>query len=578
LMDHPTAENLQHDYRILTRIGALAIEGAEKTLTPIGRQLIDLPLDVSWARMVVEARNIGSAEGAEATAVHLQAAAAVSVQQVKGILNPEGKRRYLLSRRNQDRLSHESTSDLLFELDVFTRMYEKHQEILTSDEEDPEAKFEMFLRSKDVLTNRYYKALRTFEEVCRRERLDPLALRAATREERDQLVACQITGAAELFVKRGKFVYGDIRDDTQRRLGKRSTILHGAADLVIGSAFNRRGLRATGTFEKRFITGGSVVSREQILAHAPHRVTSRRIGYGVTGQGTLAEKRSLFFDGTLPFGNMQTELSPTIESREFILRAMMTGVAPRIDDPNETVAFSPFTPNATRTIRSVRRAQEIEDRSPAQLHVDERLEQLIKRVVKESVNLLPLDVTDIESLDAVIPPVHARTFIRPSRRKKIGTILATSPEGVEVELEEGVATNLPVFYKDNVAYVTIPRVASHALKREDFAAIEQYHFVKLRFGSGKYQRIDAVFEAIQRQQEKRQQKQARRAEIEAARASAAEHGTGDEAVRKTSRRTKKPRQSLPHLVAAPIKGAKRHHRTAKQSLKNKETRELVARA
>ncbi|HEY1063910.1 MAG TPA: helicase-related protein, partial [Candidatus Saccharimonadales bacterium] len=59
LMDHPTAENLQHDYRILTRIGALAIEGTEKTLTPIGRQLIDLPLDVSWARMVVEARSIG---------------------------------------------------------------------------------------------------------------------------------------------------------------------------------------------------------------------------------------------------------------------------------------------------------------------------------------------------------------------------------------------------------------------------------------------------------------------------------------------------------------------------------------
>ncbi len=576
LFESPTAENLRHDYKILARIGATAVENGEVVLTPIGEQLINLPLDVTWARMVVEARNLPSQEEADTVAVHLQAAAAASVQQVKGILNSDGKRRYLLSRRNQELLSHENSSDMLFGLDVFVSVYGKHLEMLTSGDEDFEEKFEMFLRSKDVLVNRYYKALRTFEEVCRREGLDSIALRKPTSEERDLLIGCQITGTPELFVKRGKFVYRDVRDDTQRRLGKQSTITHGAADLIVGTAFNRRGLRATGTFEKRFVTGGSVVTREQILQHAPHRVTSQRMGYGVTAQGTLAEKKSLYFDETLPFSEMQADLSPTIETREFVIRAMLTGLAPRIDKPQEKATFSPHTPNATRAIHALRRAQEIEDRSLAGLHVQARLERLVQKVLKDSVEALPLEVTDVASIDAVIPAVYVNNFVRPSRRKKISAILAASPEGIDLELEEGTVTNLPVNYKDNVAYITIPRSAGLTLRREDFAEVERYHYVKLRFGNSKYQRIDAAFETIERQQEKRLKKQEHKAELAAARANAATRGAEDDSSWKLGKRLRIPKSRSPKLVAPPIKGAKRRHELSRKPAKIKEARELIA--
>lgn len=576
LLESPTAENLSHDYKVLARIGATAVENGEVVLTRIGHQLIDLPIDVTWARMVVEARNLPPQEEADVRAVHIQAAAAVAVQQVKGILSTDGKRRYLLSRRNQEILSHENSSDLLFGLDVFVSAYDKYQEMATSDDEGYEEKFEMYLRSKDILVNRFIKARRTFEEVCRREGLDPLAVRKPTNEERELLVACQISGAEELFVKRGKFVYNDIRGDTQRRLGKQSTITHGAADLIVGMAFNRRGLRATGEFEKRFVTGGSVVTPEQVMRHASHRVTSRRIGYGVTNRGTIAEKRSLYFDGNLPFGELHAELSPTIETREFIIRAMMTGLAPRIDKPHEKVPFSPFTPNSTRAIRTIQRAQEIEDRSIANLRVRERLEKIIQKAVKDSVELLPLDVTDIASVDAVLPPVYVNNFVRPSRRKKIGTILATSPEGVDIELEEGETTNLPVFYKDNVAYVTVPGDARLALKREDFAGLEQYHYVKLRFGNSKYQRIDAAFESIQRQREKRQKKLDRRAEAAAAVASAVIHGTDDETSTKSGKRIRNPKPKMPKLVALPVKGNRQHYRfPTKHPARNRDVKELA---
>lgn len=576
LLESPTAENLRYDYKLLARIGATAVVNGEVELTPIGREIINLPLDVTWARMVVAARNLTPEDVEDPAAVHLQVAAAVAVQQVKGILNSDGKRRYLLKRRNQQLLSHEDSSDFLFELDVFTAMYEKQREIMAGEHEDPDEKFEMFLRSKDIMVNRYYKALRTYREICRREGIEPTDIRKADKAERDIIIDCQIAGTPELFVKRGKFVYRDIRGDTQRRLGKKSTILHGSADLVVGQAFNLRGLRATGAFEKRSVTGGSVVRDPRKLEKiAPHRVSSRLVGYGVTSQGTLTEKRAFYWDDGLSYAEIPADLSPTIETREFIIRAMMTGVAPRIDRPEEKTTFSPFTPKATRAIRAVRHAQDIEDRSHVNLNVEERLQSLIKKVVKDSVEVLPLDITDIAQIDEVIPAVHRNRLVRPSRRKKIGAILASAPEGVDIELEEGNVKNLPIFYKDNVAYITIPRAASIALKREDFADIEQYHYVKLRFGSGKYQRIDAVFETMASQQEKRQKKQARKAELAAARASELTHGTDEEAPRRRSRRLVKPKRPVPQVVAAPVKGARQRQRT-RQPAKSKEAKELIA--
>ncbi len=577
LLESPTAENLEHDYKILARLGAIAIDEGERRITPAGRQMVDLPLDVALARMVVEARNLSPEDAEDPEAIHLQAAAAASIQQAKGILSAEGtKRRYLITRRNQEQMSKENSSDLLFELDVFTKMYIKQQELKASGDADYEAKFEMLLRSKDVLPKRYYSALGNFEEVAGREDIEPTALRQATAEERKLLVGCQITGAQELFVKRGKFVYDDIRGDRQRRLGKKSTILHGSADLVVGTAFNLRGMRARGNYEKRFIIGGSTVTREQILKHAPHRVTNKRIGYGITRQGTLMEKQSLYFDDELPFGEVQADLSPTIETREFIIRAMMTGAVPRIEKPTEKVPFHPATPNATRAIYALRHAKGVEDRSLARLRVEERFQKLVQKIVKDSVKELPLEVTDLASIDAVIPSVYPTTLIRPSRRKKVATILAAAPEGINIVRDETNVSSLQVYYKDNVAYVTVPREISFKLKREDFAEVEQNRPVKIRFGSGKYQRIDTVFETMQRQEEKRERKAERKAELLAAAAESVVHGTETTVEYKKGRRPRELSKGVNRLMPVPVKSSKQRRRFTQPRTRNQDILEQTA--
>lgn len=512
LFEDPTTENLRHDYLVLQRLGALALVSDQVVLTEVGHAMNDLPLDASLARMVVEARGLGDGISEEELgALRLQVVAAAAVQQVKGILDAAQNGMHHPGRRKnpKESLSDEQSSNVLFELDVFASMFDRQQEMLTSDGSNVTARFEAMLTENGILVNRYYKAVRTYEELCRRENLDPLRLEKPSDKQRSLILDCQVTGAEEVFVRRSKTLFVDIRGG-RRTLGRRSNIAAPMAQLVMGTAFDLDGLRASGRSPRYFISGASAVSLEQLRAKVPHRLSERSAGHAISSKGELVERKTYFFDGELNVGELEGTLAPTLAAREAILTAMMTGTGSSTANEHNAVPYNPGTPNAIEAAKQWKQAQKLEHRSPANLNVAKRYASLIKRVVRESLETIPLDVTDPVELDALIPKVYVNGLVRPSRRKDIPVIVRKSPDGIAIHVDAETKEYIPVNYKNNIAYVTLTRDQSFTMSRSDFTELLEQHDIKLRVGAGKYLQFDAALEKLEEQRVARDVKRAKR--------------------------------------------------------------------
>lgn len=573
LMERPTHENLTHDYRVLHRLGALAVQGDQLGLTEIGRAMSDLPLDAPLARMLVEARNIDKIYDIDTEKVRLQVAAIAAIFQEKGILDARqgSARRYMTTKRSADNLSTDQTSDLLFNLDTFVQLRKKWEKLEAAEPDKALKRFEYYLEQKDIRANRYYKAVSTFEELCRREGLDPNTLSSPTEEERKAIIGCQISGADELFVQRTKTFHYDIRGNDKRTLGKRSTINPSIAKLVVGSAFDLRGLSAGGRFNKPFITAASAVSKEQLLLHAPHRITKKNLGYTVTREGDFVERQALYFDGELQFCEETVVPEPTIQTREFVIRAMMTGVVTKIEGQRvRQGSYESKTPNAANAIKQWERAQKLDHKSAANLMTPERYDKLIRKIVRDSVCLVPLDVVDPEALDEAIPPVFLNSLVRPTRKRDIPEILRRSPDAITVQVDEE-KTYLAVGYRHNIAYITVPRGLEYNITQSDIADVIEHHPVKMRVGNGQYVQSDMFFKQMKERQEapKRLKRLERRAEMATHESTPETFARAVERVKSARKKILKPKQADTHVLST-IVTKKQTHRQRRPHEKSKE--------
>jgi ATP-dependent helicase HrpA len=571
LLENPTQENLKHDYQLLKRLGAVATQGDELMLTEIGRAMTNLPLDVPLARMLVEARSIDAHYEVDTTKVRLQVAAITAIAQVNGILNgrQRSERKYLLSRRGDDHLSKERASDALFSLDVFVQLLDKQEKFEIKEPDKAVERFEYYLQGRDILVNRYYKARRTFEELCRREGVDPKELTQPSQEERKAIIGCQIAGTEELFVQNSKLVHHDIRGQS-RRLGRRSTIDPAQAQFVVGTAFDLRGLSIQGRFENRFISNASAVRQEQLITHAPHRITRKKLGYAVNKEGDFVERQALYFDGELHFSEDYVTPEYNLETREFIIRAMMTGIAYAANEKANVVSYQVGTPNATRAMKQWEKAQELDNKSPAKLMTSERYNKLISKIIRDSVARIPLDVIDPRALDEVIPPVFLNSLVRPKLKKYIPEILRKSPDAIQVQVNEEQKMYLPVSYRHNIAYITIPRGLEYSVSPETITAIAEYHPVKLRIGKGIYQQSELLFKQLEerRQSPKRQKRLEHKAELAAHESTPESLAKATERLKLARKRQPKPKQSDQQIVS--MRAKKQTFRQRKPRSKTKE--------
>lgn len=574
LLEYPTHENLQHDYKVLQRLGAIAIRDSEMVLTDIGKAMTDLKADASWARMMVEARTIDQMYEVDSTKVRLQVAAIAAIFQVNGILQSgqKSERRFLQSKRGGDNFSNDHSSDVLFSLDTYIRAGQKYQKLLESDPDKATERFEHFLEQKDVRVNRFLKARKTFEELCRRENLDPTQLAIPSAEERKAIIGCQISGADELFVQRTKTFHYDIRGNDKRSLGNKSTISPDLAQLVVGTPFDYRGLSAAGRFSKSYISGGSAVTKEQLLQHAAHRISSKNLGYIVDKDGNFMQRQALYFDGELQFYEDNVLPEPTIETREFILRAMMTGVAIRmIGQRPKQASFDSKTPNASNAIKQWERAQKLDHKSAANLMTSERYTKLINKIVRDSVRLVPLDVTDPAQLDDVIPSVFLNSLVRPTRKRDIPDILRWSPDAITIQLGEDDKAYLAVTYRHNIAYITVPRGQEYSITQADISDVAEHHPVKLRISSGQYLQSDAFFKQIEERKNapKRVKRLERKAELAAHESTPESFAEAVERVKSVRKKILKPKQA-DILNVSVITGKKQSYRQRRHKEKSKE--------
>jgi HrpA-like RNA helicase len=499
----PDRENLLHDYQVLRKLGALTMVNGRDVVTPLGEEMMDLPLDMPLARMVVEARRFEDADDVEANAVRLQSLAIAAVLQVDGILDAwqQGKPRNQKGLRLKSGLSDETHSDVLFELDAFITMLNVQRNVMQPGEpfdEAAEKVFNRILRRKDVKVNRYYKAVRTFEELCRRERLDMADLRKPSAKEREALTVTQIVGAEEAFVRRRGSWYEDARGGRQRKLGLRSTISPNNAQLLIGRAFTIRGMNAQGRFERRYISRATAVKVEDIIRHAGHRVLTKTIGYAIDSESNILERQAVYFDGNLLIGEQHTEPSPTVETREFILRAMMTGArAYRVEFGARPSPYRVTTPNAKRLLSAWHQARSIQDKTTANLAVDQRYESLIQKVIRQSLDTVPLDVIDPAELDALIPIRHPVKLVRPSKQKQVAAIRQAAPEQITIPIDEAVEASVSVRYRQGIALVSVPTHLKYVVRPEHFETLRAEHPVKIRIASGQYQQFEAAFKTLE---------------------------------------------------------------------------------
>lgn len=518
LIKRPTEENLAYDKLLLRRLGAMVLDtDGELQLTDIGHAMTGLSLPPPLARMLIEARRPVEDASVDVDALRLQVAAAAAVQQVNGIFDATqgSMRRYLHRKGHQEMLSSENTSDVLFALDVFASLYAKQRQLMGSGAADAAAQFDRLLVTTDILPNRYYKAVETYIELCRREEIKPEELRKPAAANRKRIVACQITGAEELFVQRSKQVHWDIRGE-RRTLGRRTTVAPSLARLVIGTAFDLEGLSKRGRYNRKFIAGGTVVTPEELVRHIPERITRRNLGYAVSKRGDmLVQREALYFDGELLFAERAAEMPPTEQTRRTLIMAMMMGVAPSLRDPEQPMAFRPANcPNAAGAVRQWKLAQALEQRSPVKLNTEKGYAKLIKKIFDRSVDpkspdYIPLDVTDPAQLDHLIPQIYRNALVRPTRKRHVPTILQQSPDAVKVAGEEG-SQYVAITYKNNVAHITVPPELKFAIRPEHFAGLQAHHDVKIRIGRGGYHRLEAAFELLDEQREVAEQKQARR--------------------------------------------------------------------
>ncbi len=351
--------------------------------------------------------------------------------------------------------------------------------------------------------------------MCRRENLDGTQLRRPTATERKAIVACQITGADELFVRKSKYRYKDIRGES-RQLGNKSTVDSAIARLVVGSAFDLVGMTSAGHYGRHYVVAPSAVTTQLLRTHTPNRITSQSQGIALTKDGDFIERKALYYDDDLLFDVVVEAPSHSIQTREFILRAMMTGVTSSVTfRGREEVAYDSGYPNSQRAVKLWERAQDLEHRSAANLMTKKRYEKLIKKIVSDSVELVPLEITDPAQLDTVIPKVYLNSLVQPTRRKHIPEIVRNSPDAIIVNSDEDTHEYVSVTYRNNVAYVSVPIHLKHLIKESDLTELYAHHSVKLRIGKGHYNDASLVLDKIKSYKESPQylRKMERKAEM-----------------------------------------------------------------
>lgn len=421
LQDEPMLDEIEYAHHKLVRLGAQVLHS--DTLTEIGNQMVELPLDPTYARMLVEARKYGKN-------IELQMAAMVSACQNDGITMTEA------GSEQWRKLSKEGRSDMLVQLDVMaTGIW------MNSDE----------LARNNIVEQRLVKAMALYSRLCEAGGYGPMDLKKPTEAERQKLIGCIIAGCDMLFVSRGSEMYSN-EAGFAGRLAKSTSILSGA-HLVVGSALTLEHYRNKILKSHNIITNATVVTAEQLEKYAPWRCDYDNESLVVDNKGHVEQARDVYFDGKALREETYAQTEPSIETTRALLEKLF-------HDPEPIEKMSENTKMIYEEVARLR------DLLVHRSDNDEYLEGLL-RTISDSVTTWR-DVK-VKNMYALANVLHDRgihnwlkmTISEGSKEEK--AILEESPDDIEIDVE-GEKIIVPVTYVNNKAFLDIPLVQARYLE------------------------------------------------------------------------------------------------------------------
>lgn len=450
LPDQPSPQEVNRALVRLRRIGALDDDNAP---TEIGQRMARLPLDPSYARMLIESERYEQ----DLPSIRAQLAALAAVQQVQGIISTG-------STKDAWRtvVENDGSSDLIFGMDLFTWAIDSER--TPSDH-----------RENGIVEPKFQRAKDFFMTICEKEGIDPsaLALSGDTQEE-EALLACIIAGADELFVRSGKECYKDVRGET-RRLQKISTSNYGK--LAVGSPWNLQSMRSENLTTQRLIRSPTVVTRRMLTQYAPHRCTYARGGYDMDGWGNVRAKKALYFDGQYVDDIGRESAKPEPSLRDFLVETLFTKTAENIRE---------LPPNVRSFCKQVAELRYLEHKTNDDLHVQFKLNELQQQICDQ----IPDDVSSFIELDRHIDFMWVMNAVEPNALERI---LKTSPDVVSVSMGEDIV-EIPVEYHKNEARLRFSKDQLDHLPAV-FPELKG-HEVKIKIGTGS--RLHTIDDALAR--------------------------------------------------------------------------------
>lgn len=257
MVDTIKPSTVEHAKKSLRRLGALAIEGAISTM---GRRMVELPVFVSSARMLVEADRYSDR-------TRHYVAAITAIKEMGGLpsFGPDSGKRW-------QELTEETESDFLAQLDIFIAT--QHMTLAE-------------LHGMDLNVRNVIRSREHYDKLIRRLKLRHEPLLPPTQDERTDVRRCIFAGLIDSIYKHeghGQYVHLGGASNEPREISNRSVVLgKRSPSFIVGTPFlveyfKRDGDDAT-PVTKRIIESVTVADSSDLVTIAPHLVERTSEGY-----------------------------------------------------------------------------------------------------------------------------------------------------------------------------------------------------------------------------------------------------------------------------------------------------------
>lgn len=412
LPDRIRTDELEYAHHKLVRLGAQVLNS--DYVTEVGTEMQKLPLDPTYARMLIEARRYGKN-------IELQMAAMVSACQQDGVTMTE---RQAEQWRN---LTKETHSDMLVQLDILA------QALWMSDEE---------MKRFNIVDQRVVRAKRLLERLCHDANLNMWDLKTPTPVERQKLIGCIIAGCDTLFVNRGQNYSNE--DGFEGRLAK-STSVRTNATYVIGTPLVLEHYRNKRLKTHNIIVNATAVTAEQLQQYAPWRCDYDNEQLIVDKKGKVLQSRNVYFDGKALYETSYQDVEASHETTKALLDTLF-------HNPDIIEDASEKTQDIYKEVARLRDL--LVDRSENA----DYFEGILHMLVDNAGRWKDVKVKNMYALANVLHKRQVHTWLKmmlSEESHEAKDILQKSPDSIVVDINNE-PYEAKVTYQHNKAFIDIP--------------------------------------------------------------------------------------------------------------------------